>query len=148
MHSCAHAYAPVHHMCIVSYSRNIVTQYHAMQLLFYSDHMCLGVPARKEQKRKGYTSRRQFNEKPSTAPSCPGGLSHVESPQLPGHPLLYTPACNTGLNLCRQHATWASCNALSRTNQHIHALCMLLKRRGYCQVYEVRFTMTDVKDAV
>ena len=38
-------------------------------------------PERKEKKRKDYAFRRQFNEKPSIIPGCPGRVS----PQLKHH---------------------------------------------------------------
>jgi hypothetical protein len=34
------------------------------------------VKQRKEKKRKDYTFRRQFNEKPSIIPGCPGAVKH------------------------------------------------------------------------
>lgn len=49
---------PVYHMCMFNHSLNLVTQFHAMQMLFHSDHMCLGVESeRKERKEKAYLLR-------------------------------------------------------------------------------------------
>ena len=80
---CIPVQMPVHRMCILNYSLHLATQFHAMQTLSYSGHMCLGVESeRKEQNRTEKTKPFGANSIISQIlhQAAQGGLSHLESP--------------------------------------------------------------------